>query len=179
MWRNLDFNIHNTFLSFKRYVFTFSEHSKIQFSVIEKGYWHVSTERYLAFRELMLADARFFSVLTKDELKELQSMDDDYDLKKYDSPLLRSAFNKWSKIFFPIYKRSECINKFKLGILMNMIRKDEMMTIKELSKRMQVSTRTIHRIENGEVLPTIDYLFLFCKMFDSPMEKLLKLCNLD
>ena len=64
-------------------------------------------------------------------------------------------------------------------MLLEKIRKDNDVTKDRLAKDFGISTRTIQRIENGDVLPSIDYLYLFCIEFDWSIDELLKYAIID
>lgn len=127
----------------------------------------------------MLADARFFSILTDSEKMAISLMKDDYDLEQYDNSYLRSAYQKYLDVFFYHQKIHCCFDKEKLGLLLQKIRKDNGVTKDRIAKEFGISTRTIRRIENGDVLPSIDYLYLFCNEFDWLVDELLKYVIID
>ena len=174
MWNHVtSCKIYKTFLSFKRYVRTYRSIVRVAFMGMEHGYYRHTPEEYLAHRKFLLADARFFSMLTIKERTAIEAMVDDYDLKKYDNEYLRSAYAKYLQVFFDEQIVRGFIDKVILGILLETIRKKSKMSKIELSKTIKVSTRTIQRIEKGEILPTIEFLFLFCRIFDRSMDELL------
>jgi len=175
MWKHLTFKIYRTFISFKRYVKSYRALAYNTYAAMEHGYYHYSKEQYLDVRKFLLADARFFSMLTIRERKAIDSMIDDYDLNKYDNKYLRSAFNKYSRVFFGEQMYKGCIDRIKLGILLETIRKSNRTTIVELARLIKISTRTIQRIEDGETMPSLEYIYLFCKYFDEAIENLLSL----
>ena len=146
---------------------------------VERGAKRVTTEQYLAIRKFMLADARFFSILTDSEKMAISLMKDDYDLEQYDNSYLRSAYQKYLDVFFYHQKIHCCFDKEKLGLLLQKIRKDNGVTKDRIAKEFGISTRTIRRIENGDVLPSIDYLYLFCNEFDWLVDELLKYVIID
>ena len=44
----------------------------------------------------------------------------------------------------------------------------------ELAERLKVSRKTIILIEKGNRLPSLEYTYNFCKIFDISIEKLIK-----
>ena len=174
MWKHVGVNIHKTYSGFKRYVRTYHSYFVVTFIRIERGCQNVTIEEYLAYRKLMLADARFFSILTDTEKMAIELMKDDYDLEQYDNSYLRSAYQKYLDVFFSHNKIHGCFDKEKLGLLLEKIRKENNVTKDRIARDYGISTRTIQRIENGDVLPSIDYLYLFCNEFDWSIDELLK-----
>lgn len=180
MWKHVtSCRIYKTFLSFKRYVKTYRSVVHVVFNGMEHGYYRHKPEEYLAYRKFLLADARFFSLLTLKERSAIELMVDDYDLKQYDNEYLRSAYAKYVQVFFDEQIIKGHIDKVILGILLETIRKKNLASKVELSKTIKVSTRTIQRIEKGEIVPSIEYLYLFCKIFDRSVDDILKLVTKD
>lgn len=151
----------------------------VSYISIERGTTKVTTEQYLAYRKFMLADVRFFSILTDTEKMAISLIKDDYDLEQYDNSYLRSAYQKYLDVFFRQQKIGKCFDKEKLGLLLEKIRKVNKTTKDRLAKDFGISTRTIQRIESGDVLPSIDYLYLFCNEFDWSIDELLKYVIID
>ena len=180
MWNHVtSCKIYKTFLSFKRYVRTYRSIVHIAFMGMEHGYYRHTPEEYLAHRKFLLADARFFSILTTAEKMAISLMKDDYNLEQYDNSYLRSAYQKYLDVFFYQQKIGKCFDKEKFGLLLEKIRKDNKTTKDRLAKEFGISTRTIQRIESGDVLPSIDYLYLFCNEFDWSIDELLKYVIVD
>ena len=166
--------MHKTFIGFKRYVKSYHSYLVINYWRVEKGYITLSIEEYLAYKKILLADASFFSILTEGEKMAIELIEDDYRLEKYDNSFLRSAYQKYLDVFFFQQKIRGCFDKQKLGWLLEKIRKDKNVTKDRIARDFGISTRTIQRIENGDVLPSIDYLYLFCNEFDWSIDELLK-----
>ncbi len=175
MWKHLTFKIYRTYISFKRYVRSYRSLAYSAYVAMEHGYYRHSKEQYLDVRKFLLTDARFFSMLTVKEREAIDSMTDDYDLNKYDNEYLRSAFQKYSQVFFDEQISRGCIDKTKLGILLETIRKKDRTTIIELARLIKTSTRTIQRIEDGKTMPSLEFIYLFCKYFDESIEEVISL----
>ena len=180
MWKHVtSCRIYKTFLSFKRYVKTYRSVVHVVFNGMEHGYYRYKPEEYLAYRKFLLADARFFSLLTLKERSAIELMVDDYDLKQYDNEYLRSAYAKYVQVFFDEQIVKGRIDKVILGILLETIRKKANVSKIELSKTIKISTRTILRIEKGEIMPSIEYMYLFCEYLDREIGELISLAIFD
>ena len=62
----------------------------------------------------------------------------------------------------------------KIGMKMKIIRENNEMSKTELAERLKVSRKTIILIEKGNRLPSLEYTYNFCKIFDISIEKLIK-----
>lgn len=174
MWKHVGVSIHKTYLGFKRYVKTYHSYFLVRFIGLESCSQKATIQEYLAIRKAVLADARLYSILTDVEKMAISLMKDDYDLEQYDNEYLRSAYHKYLDVFFNHQKIHGCFDKEMLGLLLEKIRKDNSASKDRIARDFGISTRTIQRIENGDVLPSIDYLYLFCSEFDWSIDELLK-----
>lgn len=48
------------------------------------------------------------------------------------------------------------------------------MSKSELAERLKVNRRTVKLLEEGNRLPSLEYTYNFCKIFDISIEKLIK-----
>ena len=56
---------------------------------------------------------------------------------------------------------------------MKLIREVNEMSKTELALRLNVNRKTIALLEEGERLPSLEYIYNFCKIFDYSIEKML------
>ena len=56
---------------------------------------------------------------------------------------------------------------------MKLIREANEMSKTELALRLNVNRKTIALLEEGERLPSLEYIYNFCKIFDYSIEKML------
>ena len=56
---------------------------------------------------------------------------------------------------------------------MKLIREANDMNKTELALRLNVNRKTITLLEDGERLPSLEYIYNFCKIFDYSIEKML------
>lgn len=77
-------------------------------------------------------------------------------------------------IFFSDYvEHYQKLNSHKIGLKMKLIREANDMNKTELALRLNVNRKTITLLEDGERLPSLEYIYNFCKMFDYSIEKIL------
>lgn len=128
-------------------------------------------------------DKIFRSFLTKEEDKALMYFA--FGNKKEKKPdkyyeLYQSAYLKWQEIFFvgeKDYFNTE-INSRYFAIVLKQLRMMNNVKKSELAMKMGVDRITITRYENGERLPTLEYTYRFCCLFDVSIDELIRLANI-
>ena len=80
--------------------------------------------------------------------------------------LIKDVYEKWLNIFFSDYvEHYHKLNSHKIGLKMKLIREANDMNKTELALRLNVNRKTIALLEDGERLPSLEYIYNFCKIF--------------
>lgn len=88
--------------------------------------------------------------------------------------LIKDVYEKWLNIFFSDYiEHYQKLNSHKIGLKMKLIREANDMNKTELALRLNVNRKTMTLLEDGERLPSLEYIYNFCKMFYYSIEKIL------
>ena len=92
---------------------------------------------------------------------------------------MRSAYEKWLSVFFRdktyLY---EAIDPKKLGKIMLYIRTRNEMKKTTLAEYIGVDRSTVSRIENGDRLPSLDYVYKFSQIFLVAVDELIRLSTI-
>lgn len=65
------------------------------------------------------------------------------------------------------------LNSRKIGLKMKLVREANDMSKTELALRLNVNRKTTVLLEAGERLPSLEFIYNFCKIFDYSIEKML------
>lgn len=139
-----------------------------------------SMEEVACAEALIIKDDEFRALLTEKEKEVVEFIhrpprdgkDPDEHGKYY-----RSSFDKWVKVFFKDKKYLyDELNPKCFGKVMAHIRREEMMSKTQLAEQLGVNRTTVIDIENGERLPSLEYIYKFSKIFMMSIDKLIELC---
>lgn len=139
------------------------------------------TEAFLSCFKVLELDSFFNARLTREELVAVNYLGS--NVNKTAKPnnyerLIESSFHKWLDIF-GTKKKNHCaeLSKYRMGAVMRYIRKLNEVQITTLSKNLGVERITVMRIENGERLPSLEYIYRFSNIFNISVDKLIKLSS--
>ena len=65
------------------------------------------------------------------------------------------------------------LNSRKIGLKMKLVREANDMSKTELALRLNVNRKTTALLEAGERLPSLEFIYNFCKIIDYSIEKML------
>lgn len=139
------------------------------------------TEKFLSSFKILELDNMYRPRLTKEEENAIRFMcfsrKGDIPPKNYEY-LLESAYQKWIVVFGDNKKAvSNEISRYRMGKVMQYIRKLNNVQITALANTLGVSRITVMRVESGERLPTLDYIHCFARLFDVTIDYLIRLAS--
>ncbi len=179
MYLNNKYKITKTYKSFVRYVQYFRKSFKYDIYQYEKHKTYLTQSEiddYVELRILMDLDEIFISLLDVGEKIAFEILEKrTTDLTLLCKKLIHDIYEKWIKIFFSdddkYYKK---ISSKKLGLKMKLIREKYNISKVELANRLKVNRKTVGLLENGERLPSLEYIYNFSLIFDMKIEDLIK-----
>lgn len=160
---------------FRRYL---TYYSKIVYDYINREEKRIySIDTYISYLKIAKLDGFFNDLLTIDELYALH----DWTHEKQESyelpPLVERAFEKWQGVFFnkQYDYLFEELNPVGLGIVLRAIRECNDINKTDLARMIGVNRKTVLLIENGERLPSLEYIYKFAKAFSMTVDAVIKL----
>lgn len=174
------YNISKTYKSFVGYFRIYRSQIKFELLRYERSTLIITEDELDEYAECKLLqelDDNFFSILSFGEKTAIEVLTHNrYNLNPLCERLLQDAYEKWINIFFNenIIKHYHKLDSRKIGMKMKIIRENNEMSKTELAERLKVSRKTIILIEKGNRLPSLEYTYNFCKIFDISIEKLIK-----
>lgn len=184
MRTKLTFDLSKKFSSFKSYL----KHNSSYINYIVTNCFHraIHTDDELEVLasavNLKKLDDAFKSLLSKEEQEVAQYLSyhnpvdkEPENMEKY----MCSAYEKWLSVFFRdktyLY---EAIDPKKLGKIMLYIRTRNEMKKTTLAEYIGVDRSTVSKIENGDRLPSLDYVYKFSQIFLVAVDELIRLSTI-
>ena len=132
-------------------------------------------EDYTEYKMLKNLDEQLFSILSVGEKNAIEVLEKGKENINYlCEKLVHDVYEKWKKIFFnENVEHYHKLNPCKIGLKMKLIREANEMSKTELALRLNVNRKTIALLEDGDRLPSLEYIYNFCKIFDYSIEKML------
>lgn len=140
------------------------------------------TEAFLCCFKVLELDSIFNARLTSSELEAINYLRW-HRREKINKPnnydrLIESSYQKWIEVFGtkkkPLIPQ---ISKYRLGAVMRYIRELNEVQITKLSKSIGVERITVMRIEKGERLPSLEYVYRFSRIFNIKVDYLIELSS--
>ena len=176
MWRKLGFQIYKTENGFKTYFKWQRDQAINEYHRLENATFSLTEdeiEKYMTLRKLLLVDSKFHKSLSLFEKVSFENYLEGKGLNEYGKKHLSSVIEKWMNIFFENgYKK---IDKKELGLALSLIRENRGYTKSYLAELMGVAVQTIYRVENGETMPSLIYVYLFSKACDTSIDSILNI----
>ena len=129
----------------------------------------------MELRELVLLDNEFFSLLDFGERIAVEDTIKDIDLSEFGEKLLNKAQKKWIKTFFKeesIYKE---LDPIAIGIVLKKIREVKGYSKTKMAQDIRFHRTYIARVEKGEMLPSLEFVYRFCKICEISIDRILNL----
>ena len=178
MYLKNKYNIANTYKSFVRYIKIYRKYILVDLYKYETNgafYTEKEIDDYVELKLLKKLDDELFSILSVGEkiaLEVLEKRNDGYN--HLCDILIKNVYEKWQNIFFKdeskYYKK---LSPMKIGLKMKLIREANDVSKTELAIRLKVNRKTVILLEKGDRLPSLEYIYNFCKMFDVSIELML------
>ena len=144
-----------------------------KYSCYKEVSYEYELEEYMELRELVLLDNEFFSLLTFGEKIAVEETIENADLNDFGNEILEQAYQKWIKTFFKEEPYKE-IDKKKLGEVIKKIREIHGYSKTELGRQIGFDRTYIVRVESGKMLPSLIFMYRFCKTCEIAIDKILK-----
>ena len=178
MYLKHKYNISNTYKSFVRYFQIYRRTIKFELCKYETHkliFSDEDIEDYVEYKLLKDLDDQLFSILNIGEKMAVEVLEKrNKELNPLCEKLVYDVYEKWTKIFFnENVKHYHKLNPCKIGLKMKLIREANEISKTELALRLNVNRKTIALLEDGERLPSLEYIYNFCKIFDYSIEKML------
>ena len=126
----------------------------------------------MELRELVLLDNEFFSLLDLGERIAVEDVAKDINLSDFGNHLLGKAQGKWINTFFKEELPYKKLDPVALGFALQQIRKTNEYSKVKLAEEAKFNRKYIARVEKGETLPSLEYLYRFCKIFEVSIDDL-------
>lgn len=171
-----DFILRNNQSCFRKYLIYYFKLVYDYINREEKRIYSINT--YISYLKIAKLDGFFNYLLTAEELHALYDWTHEKQ-ESYELPLLvERAYQKWQEVFF---KKEfdylfEELNPVGLGIVMRTIREFDNMNKTDLARMLGVNRKTVLLIENGQRLPSLDYIFKFARLFCINIDEILSYC---
>ena len=178
MWRKLRFQISKTDKGFETYFKWQRTESMRQYDCLESATFSLvesEIEEYMELRKLRLKDSKFYSSLSLFEKASFEAYLNKQKMNDFGYKLLEEVKQKWKTIFFE--DALDEINKKELGIALSLIRENRGFSKAYLAQLMNIGVKTIYRVEEGETLPSLLYIFRFSKICEISIDKILNLIS--
>lgn len=140
---------------------------------IERPYLHTFDEYFFCLKIIEL-DKEFRNTLSKDEAVALKEWS--HSANKSMSFIVKNAFEKWKRIFFKS-KLFDDLNPKLMGIVLMALRIQNDKTKTDIANSLDVDRKTIHLIERGDRLPSLDLIYKYSKLFNVSIDKIIKLAS--
>lgn len=178
MYPKNKYKIAKTYKSFIRYVQYSRKNFKYDVYQYEKHKTYLTQseiEDYVELRIIMDLDEIFISLLDVGEKVAFEILEKrTTDLTPLCQMLINDIYEKWVNTFFNDDKYYKKISSKKLGLKMKLIREKNDISKVELANRLKVNRKTIGLLENGERLPSLEYIYNFSLIFDITIDDLIK-----
>ena len=174
MWRKLGFQIYKTENGFKTYFKWQRDQAINEYHRLESATFSLTEdeiEKYMTLRKLLLVDSKFLKSLSLFEKVSFENYFEGKGLNAYGKKHLSNVIEKWMNIFFE--DGTKKIDKKELGLALSLIRENRGYTKSYLAELMNIGIKTIYRIEKGETLPSLLYIFRFSKICEISIDELL------
>ena len=176
MWRKLGFQIYKTENGFKTYFKWQRDQAINEYHRLESATFSLTEdeiEKYMTLRKLLLVDSKFHKSLSLFEKVSFENYLEGKGLNEYGKKHLSSVIEKWMNIFFEDgYKK---IDKKELGLALSLIRENRGYTKSYLAELMGVAVQTVYRVENGETMPSLVYVYLFSKVSEISTDDIIQM----
>ena len=173
----VDFILRNNQSCFRKYLIYYS---KIVYDYINREEKRIySIDTYISYLKIAKFDRFFNDLLTIDEMYALHDWTHEKQ-ESYELPLLvERAYQKWQDVFF---NKQYCylfkeLNPHGLGIVLKAIRECNGVSKTDLARMVGVNRKTVLLVENGERLPSLEYIYKFSKSFSLTIDYLLSFCS--
>ena len=166
----VDFILKNNQSCFRKYL---TYYSKLVYDYINREEKRIySIDTYISYLKIAKLDGFFNDLLTVEEMHSLYVWTREKP-ESYEMPLLvERAYQKWQEIFF--YKEFDYLfkelNPIGLGIVLRAIRECNGINKTDLARMIGVNRKTVLLIENGERLPSLEYIYKFSKIFQMKID---------
>ena len=178
MWRKLRFQISRTDKGFETYFKWQRAEAMRQYDCLESATFSLvesEIEEYMELRKLRLKDNKFHSSLSLFERASLEAYLNKQKMNDFGYKLLEEVKKKWLSIFFEDVLDE--IDKKELGIALSLIRENRGFSKAYLAQLMNIGIKTIYRVEDGESLPSLLYIFRFSKICEIEIDKIISLIS--
>ena len=176
MWRKLGFQIYKTENGFKTYFKWQRDHAINEYHRLESTTFSLTEdeiEKYMTLRKLLLVDSKFHKSLSLFEKVSFENYIEGKGLNEYGKKHLNKVIEKWMNIFFEDDRKK--IDKKELGLTLSLIRENRGYTKSYLAELMGVAVQTVYRVENGEAMPSLVYVYLFAKICEASIDNIIGL----
>ena len=175
MWRKLGFQIYKTENGFKTYFKWQRDQAINEYHRLKSATFSLTEdeiEKYMTLRKLLLVDSKFHKSLSLFEKVSFENYLEGKGLNEYGKKHLSSVIEKWMNIFFEDDRKK--IDKKELGLTLSLIRENRGYTKSYLAELMGVAVQTVYRVENGEAMPSLVYVYLFSKVCEASIDRILE-----
>ena len=121
---------------------------------------------------------KFINGLSDDELKVVRYLNYHSPIEKEPENMLniyKSLYERWKKIFFDEKAYLKGINPRRIATLMKRIRAHHYVSVATLSRILDVDRSTVYLYEHAKRIPSLNYIYKFCKMFHLKIDDLVNL----
>jgi DNA-binding XRE family transcriptional regulator len=169
----LDFVLRNNWWCFRRYLIFYSK--EVQEYLNRDKDRIYSIDKYIAYLKVAKLDGFFYDSLTEEEVEALEEWTHTKDTSYNLPPLVERAFEKWQRVFFPEQYEAyyDELDPVMLGLVLEAIREYSGITRSDAAYLLQVNRKTVHLIENGQRLPSLDYIYKFARLFQISIDSIL------
>lgn len=169
----VDFILRNNQSCFRKYL---TYYSKLVYDYINREEKRIySIDTYISYLKIAKLDGFFNDLLTIEELYALHDWTHEKQ-ESYELPLLvERAYQKWQEIFFNkqydyLFKE---LNPIGLGIVLKAIRECSDISKTDLARMLGVNRKTVLLIENGDRLPSLEYIYKFARLFQVSVDNII------
>lgn len=178
-----NYTVVDSFAGFKRFIQVDLYYITVELETFDSRFYD-SEERITKYIQAThykrLFDV-FLASLNDDELRcinYLRYHDPISKLPENSDFYLHLAYQEWRTIFFKgQYKVFKDIDPSLLGIAMKTVRKVNNKTITLTAEALGSDRTTLSHFEHGLRMPSLNYLYKFCVMFNVSMDLILKVCH--
>ena len=172
-------NTYTAFITYNKHYWTYADFYTNYGEFVYGSDEYENIEETATYIKLVELDIEYIKLLTPEEYKIVDYLryhrheDDGWE---YDKVVFHSAFVKWYDFFKK--KQSVLFGKVSAKVLgreMEILRKEHGFTQTGFADTFGVDRKTVQRIEKGERLPSLDYIFQFASLFNCSIDSLIKL----
>ena len=131
----------------------------------------------MELRELVLLDNEFFSLLDLGERIVVEDVAKDIGLSDFGKHLLDKAQGKWIRTFFKEDLSYKKLDPVALGFIIQTIRKTHGYSKTKLAKETGFNRKYILKVEKGEILPSLEFVYRIIKVLEIPFNRLVDYFN--